>query len=179
MDATQSARSHARATGAVYLSYFVVAIVAVLLMSRKVAAGATVDALADALYAATTLLFYRLFRRVNAVLAVVATLFSLAGCTIDILDQFHSGPANLSPLVFFGPFCVLLGLLIVRSRFLPRWLGWPLTLVGLAWLAYLIPAVAQHAQAVIFPAGFLAEFALMLWLLIKGVNETRWQETQR
>jgi hypothetical protein len=175
----EAKRSHARATGAAYLSYFVVAIVAVLLMSRKIAGGPVVDALADVLYAATTLLFYRLFRRVDAVLAVVATLFSLAGCAIDILHQFHRGPANLSPLVFFGPFCVLLGILIVRSRFLPRWPGWPLIVAGLAWLAFLIPAVALRAEWAIFPVGFLAEFALMLWLVVKGVNEARWQEIQR
>jgi hypothetical protein len=47
---------------------------------------------------------------------------------------------------------------------------------GLGWLAYLNPEVAQHAQIVIFPVGFLAEFGLMLWLLLRGVDEARWRE---
>jgi hypothetical protein len=92
------------------------------------------------------------------------------------MSQLHFSHAGLSPLVFFGPFCVLLGVLILRSRFLPRWLGWPLIVAGLGWLAYLNPKVAQHASIVIFPVGFLAEFVLMLWLLVRGVDEARWRE---
>ena len=167
-------RSFARAAGLVYLGYFAAAIFGSILISRKMNAGVAVDCLSDVLYAATTLFFYRLFRPVNRVLALVATAFSLVGCTIDFLDQIDRGPAGLSPLLFFGPFCILLGLLILRSGFLPRWLGWPLIVAGVGWLAFLIPAVALHAKVVIFPLGFLAELALMLWLLIKGVDETRW-----
>jgi hypothetical protein len=29
---------------------------------------------------------------------------------------------------------------------------------------------------VIFPVGFLAEFMLMLWFLLRGVDEARWRE---
>lgn len=167
-------RSFAREAGLVYLGYFAAAIFGTILVSRKMSAGVAVVCLADVLYAATTLFFYRLFRPVNGVLALVATALGLSGCTVDILDQVNRGPASLSPLLFFGPFCMLLGLLILRSEFLPHWLGWPLIAAGVGWLAFLIPAVALHAKVVIFPLGFLAELALMLWLLIKGVDETRW-----
>lgn len=167
-------RSFARAAGVVYLGYFATAIFASVLVSWKINAAAAVACLADVLYAVTSLLFYRLFRPVNGMLALVATVFSLLGCAVDILDQIHRAPAGLSPLLFFGPFCVLLGLLILRSEFLPRWLGWPLIVAGLGWLAFLIPAVALHAKVVIFPLGFLAELVLMLWLLIMGVDEARW-----
>lgn len=167
-------RSFARAAGVVYLGYFAAAIFGSVLVSRQINAGVAVACLADVLYAVTSLLFYRLFRPVNGILAVVATVFSLLGCAADILDQINRAPPGLSPLLFFGPFCVLLGLLILRSEFLPRWLGWPLIVAGAGWLAFLIPVVATHARVVIFPLGFLAELALMLWLLIKGVNEARW-----
>jgi hypothetical protein len=167
-------RSFARAAGVVYLGYFAAAIFGSVLVSRKMNAGVAVTCLADVLYAVTSLLFYRLFRPVSGILALVATVFSLSGCAADILDQINRAPAGLSPLLFFGPFCVLLGLLILRSEFLPRWLGWPLIVAGVGWLAFLIPAVATHARVVIFPLGFLAELVLMLWLLIKGVNEARW-----
>jgi hypothetical protein len=134
------------------------------------------NGLAPALYATVTILLYRLFRSTHPLLALVAALCSLAGCVNDGLHHLHRGLASLSSLVFFGPFCVLLGMLILQSRFLPLWLGWPLIVAGLGWLAFLIPAVARHAQAVIFPVGFLAEFLLMLWLLLRGVDEARWRE---
>jgi hypothetical protein len=178
IETTQQAhrRSHARATGVVYLSYFATAILGLFLSSHKLPAGVVLNGLASMLYAAVTILLYRLFRRAQPLLALAAVLCSLAGCVTDGLHQLHYSFPALSPLVFFGPFCVLLGVLILRSRFLPRWLGWPLIVAGLGWLAYLNPEVAQHAQIVIFPVGFLAEFALMLWLLLRGVDEASWRE---
>ncbi len=182
IETTQRAqlRSHARATGVVYLTYFATAILGMFLSSRKVSAGAMMAWPADALYVTLTILLYRLFRPAQPLLALAATLCSLAGCITDGLHQLHTtGISGQSPLLFFGPFCVLLGMLILRSRFLPRWLGWPLIVAGLAWLAYLNPEVERHAKLVIFPLGFVAEFELMLWLLLRGVDEARWREQGR
>lgn len=170
-------RSRARAAGTVYLGYFVAAILGSILESRKMAGGVAVNALSDVLYATMTILLWRILRPVSGLLATIAALLSLAGCITDLLHQIHRGPAGLDALVFFGPFCVLLGVLIWRARFLPRWLGSPLMLAGAGWLAYLIPAVAHHAKSIIFPVGFLAELALMLWLLVKGVDEDRWRNS--
>jgi hypothetical protein len=169
-------RSHARATGLVYLSYFATAILGLFLNSRKLPAGTVLNGLATLLYAMVTILLYRLFRSGQPLLALSAVLCGLAGCVNDVLHQLHHGVADLSSLVFFGPFCVLLGILILRPGFLPRWIGWPLIAAGLGWLAYLNPEVAQHAKVVIFPIGFLAEFEFMLWLLLRGVDEARWRE---
>jgi hypothetical protein len=168
-DAAQPAPSYARVTGVVYLTYFVAAILGTLMLN----VGSM--CFADLLYAVVTLLLYRLFRRVQPVVAAAATLLSLTGCTVDVLHQLHRGPTALSPLLFFGPFCVLLGVLIVRSRLLPRVLGWLTVLAGAGWLLFLIPGVALHGKMVILPLGFLAEFLLMLWLLVKGVDEERWR----
>jgi hypothetical protein len=178
IEATQQAqrRSHARATGVVYLSYFATTILGLFLTSRKLPAGVVLNGLATLLYATVTILLYRLFRPTQPLLALAATICGLAGCVTDGLHQLHFGFPGVSPLVFFGPFCVLLGVLILRSRFLPHWLGWPLIVAGLGWLAYLNPEVAQHASIVIFPVGFLAEFGLMLWLLLRGVDEAHWRE---
>jgi Domain of unknown function (DUF4386) len=181
-ETTQQAQrwSHARMTGVVYLSYFAASIAGLVLVSCKFPAGVVVNGLAGVLYAAVTVLLYRLFRFARPLLALAAALCGLAGCVIDGLHQLHYGfAAELSPLVFFGPFCVLLGVLILRSSFLPHWLGWPLIVAGIGWLAYLIPAVALHAQIVIFPVGFVAEFLLMLWLLLRGVDEARWRDSRR
>jgi hypothetical protein len=179
IETTQQAhpRSHVHAIGVVYLSYFATAILGLFLSSRKLPAGAMMAWPADVLYATLAILLYRLFRPAQPLLALVATVCSLAGCVTDGLHQLHTtGISGQSPLLFFGPFCVLLGVLILRSRFLPRWLGWPLIVAGLGWLAYLNPEVAQHASIVIFPVGFLAEFMLMLWFLLRGVDEARWRE---
>lgn len=117
--------SLARATGAVYLTYFVVAILGLLLAKRKIPAGDVLNGFAPILYATVTILLYLLFRPAQPRLALAAALCSLAGCVNDGLRHLHYGPASLSSLVFFGPFCVLLGIQILRSQFLPRWLVGP------------------------------------------------------
>jgi hypothetical protein len=178
-EAAQPEPSYARVTGAFYYIYFVAAILGTLTLSGGDPAYTGAVCFADVLYAVVTLLLYRLFRRGQPVLAVVAALFSLTGCTVDILHQLHRGSAALNPLVFFGLFCLLLGVVVVRSRLLPRVLGWLTSLAGAGWLAYLIPAVARHAKLVVIPFGFLAELALMLWLLVKGVDEKQWRDPAR
>ncbi len=167
-------RSFARATGIVYLVYFIAAISGLLIVHWKMAPEIVANSVSNVLYAATTLLLYRLLRRRDGLLALVAAAFSLLGCATDALEQFHIVTARVNPLFFFGVFCILLGVLILRSRFLPRWLGWPLVAAGVGWLVFLIPAVGPHGKFLIFPLGFVAEFELMLWLVIKGVDEPRW-----
>ena len=79
-------------------------------------------------------------------------------------------------LVFFGLFDILIGYLIWRSTFMPRILGAPMALAGLLWLIFLAPPLANHYLTYIEVPGFLAEVALMLWLLVMGVNSQRWNE---
>jgi Domain of unknown function (DUF4386) len=167
----------ARMTGGVYLLYFLTAMLGELLLSRKlVVYGDAVNLIADACYVAVTLLFYELFKPVNKGVSLVAALFSLVGCAIAILDLFHLAPSQLSPLLFFGPYCLLLGYLIFRSTFLPRILGVLMVLAGVGWLIFLLPSVAHHLSRYIEGLGILAEGLLMLWLLVKGVNISRWKE---
>jgi hypothetical protein len=70
----------------------------------------------------------------------------------------------------------LIGWLILRSTFLPRILGALLVMAGVGWLAYLSPAIAKALASWIKGLGILAEGSLMIWLVVKGVNERRWQE---
>jgi hypothetical protein len=79
-------------------------------------------------------------------------------------------------LVFFGFFDLLIGCLILRSTFLPRFLGALMALAGLGWLIFLFPPLANSLSHYILPLGFLAELLLLLWLLVKGVNIQRWKE---
>jgi hypothetical protein len=84
-------------------------------------------------------------------------------------------PFKISALVFFGPYCLLLGYLIFRSTFLPRILGVLMALAGVGWLIFLTP-LASHMSTALKVIGFLAEASLMLWLTAMGVNVQRWKE---
>jgi hypothetical protein len=166
-----------RTTGVVYLLYFLTAILGEFLLSRKfIVYGDIVNLIANACYVAVTLLFYELFKSLNKGLSLVAALFSLVGCAIATLDLFHVVPSHVSPLLFFGPYCLLLGYLILRSTFLPRILGVPLVLAGLGWLAFLSATLAHSLGTYLKILGILAEGLLMLWLLVRGVNVPRWKE---
>lgn len=82
---------------------------------------------------------------------------------------------NIS-LMFFGYFCLLIGYLIFRSTFLPSILGILYALAGLGYLTYLVPPLADYLYPFnLVPAAF-GEPALILWLLIVGVNVQRWKQ---
>ena len=166
----------ARITGVVYLLYFLTAVSAEVLVGRgRLVLYDAVTLVADAFYIAVTLLFYYMFKPVNRSLSLLAAIFSLAGCVNEVLRLFHLAPYKINSLVFFGPYCLLIGYLIFRSTFLPRILGVLMALAGLGWLIFLSP-LASHLSTYLKILGFLAEASLMLWLLIKGVNEQRWKE---
>jgi Domain of unknown function (DUF4386) len=84
-------------------------------------------------------------------------------------------------LVFFGCQCMVLGVLIFRSGYLPKILGVLMQIAGLCYLVnsfalFLSPGVA----ALIFPAimipAFIGESSLCLWFIIRGVNLPKWKE---
>jgi hypothetical protein len=167
---------NARMTGVVYLLYFLTAIPAQFLIGRKfVFYGNATNLIATALYVVLTLLFYGMFKPVNRILSLLAALFSLAGCIVMTLNLFlPSFP--ISSLLFFGPYCLLIGYLIIRSSFLPRILGLLMALAGLGWVAFLFPTVAHSLTLYIEVFGIFAETSLMLWLLVMGVDVQRWKE---
>src|SRR6266516_117649 len=71
--------------------------------------------------------------------------------------------------VLFACFELVTGYLILRSTFLPRWLGWWWIAGGVAWLTFLWPPLATSIWPLLI-AGGAAEVALPVWLLVKGVN---------
>jgi hypothetical protein len=75
--------------------------------------------------------------------------------------------------ILWGLWLFPLGILVYRSRFLPRFLGVWLIVNGIAYLiisltGLLLPQY-ERAFNLAFPA-LLGEVAFMLWLLIKGAN---------
>jgi hypothetical protein len=78
-------------------------------------------------------------------------------------------------LLFFSAFCAAIGVLILRSRLLPRAIG---TLMLLAGICYLVsslttlvaPALAGLLLPWILLPCFVGEASLATWLLVKGVD---------
>lgn len=168
-----------RVTGLVYLLYFLTAMLSTTLHGPKLAFyGQTLNVISIACYVAVTLLFYVMFKPVNKSLSLIAALFGLAGCATQALSNFHLIPSNVSPLIFFGPFNILIGYLIVRSTFLPWILGALMVLSGVGWLVYLVPSVASHFSLYIEILGIAAEGLLMLWLLVFGVSSRTTRRTR-
>ena len=76
--------------------------------------------------------------------------------------------------IFWGLWLFPLGVLVYRSRFLPRFLGVWLVFAGIAWViqsltGLLLPQYEDKVDAYSQPA-VLGEVAFMLWLAIKGAK---------
>ena len=105
----------------------------------------------------------------------------LAGMEPDQLHAMAYAQARLFAygfgisLVFFGVFCIVAGVLIHRSRFLPRTLGVMMVIAGICYLVnsfalLLAPAMASLLFPYILMPCLLAELSLALWLLVKGIK---------
>lgn len=103
--------------------------------------------------------------------------------TPDYLTAFGSGPLHAQVklllgtfrddwsmgLVLFGIHLALLGYLIYRSGYMPRWLGVLLVVDGLAWVCdSLHPYLYPNANLKYLFIAYFGEIFLMLWLLIRG-----------
>ena len=90
------------------------------------------------------------------------------------LDLHQAG--YLIAQVFFGLWLLPLGLLIYRSGFLPKFIG---VLLMLATAGYVVDVatffLAPGFGLVLSEFTFVGELALMLWLLVMGVNVGRWE----
>src|SRR5712691_3746474 len=84
------------------------------------------------------------------------------------------GQGNVINEIFWGLWLFPFGVLVMRSRFLPRILGVWLILNGFAYVVLsftglLLPQYQDVAFRIAFPI-LLGELAITLWLLIKGAK---------
>jgi len=79
--------------------------------------------------------------------------------------------------VLFACFELVTGFLILQSTFLPRWLGWWWVAGGIAWLTFLWQPLAMSIWPLLI-AGGAAELGLPVWLLVKGVDTSKWRALQ-
>jgi hypothetical protein len=82
-------------------------------------------------------------------------------------------------LVFFGLYLLLVGILILKSTFLPRVLGVLMGLAGLSYVLFLSPELVRSLQPYILVFPGVGQISLCLWLLVMGVNAPRWKEQER
>jgi hypothetical protein len=159
-------------------------------------------------YLALTAILYRLLAPVDSTISLIAAFFSVAGCAVwmanvardmspfvfrDVLTSANAEPTRsivfallrlrpetlLSGMVCFGAQCLLVGLLIVRSSFLPKALGALLALGGAGYLLstsahFLWPPLAIALRGYGFLPGEAGEALLGLWLAVVGLNTAKW-----
>lgn len=95
---------------------------------------------------------------------------------LSSLDTFATG--FLLALVFFGVHLLVLGVLLYRSRYVPRALGVLLVAGGAGYIADSLANlfVADYgglASAVVLAPAAIGELGLAAWLLVKGVKVRR------
>ncbi len=95
------------------------------------------------------------------------------------LEAFNSG--WLVGLVFFGVHLLVLGYLIIKSGYVPRFIGYLLLLAGGGYLAdsfaqFLMANYEDYANVfvlIVVVPGVIGELSLTIWLLIKGIKRRR------
>jgi Domain of unknown function (DUF4386) len=167
-----SPRSRARLAGGLWLLSFLVAA-----FSETFAHGPL--NIAGGLVAVSgmvvvTLILYGIFKPVSRSLSWLAAFCSFLGLGFE---AFRWQPLGMNfAIVFSGCYCLLIGYLIFRSTFLPRYLGALMAVAGLGWMTYLSKPFANYLSPYNLAVGLFAEVMVMLWLLVIGLNTQKWSE---
>jgi hypothetical protein len=170
--AEASPRLRARTAGGLYLlGLLTAAITEVFVRGWLNIAGGL---LAVLIMAAMTLILYDIFKPVDRRLSLLAAAFSFVGLAFEATRSQPEG-VNIA-VVFNGFYCLVLGYLILRASFLPRFLGALIAVSGLGWLTFVSPSLAELLSPYNLATGVLGEALVMLWLLAMGVHVQHWKE---
>jgi hypothetical protein len=110
-----------------------------------------------------------------------AYLHAFTPAQLDVLAltalRLHARGYALS-MIFFGCYCILIGVLILRSTFMPRIIGVLMALAGLSAIATTVGIFLAIDLPDTGLLGLLGEGSLALWLLLFGVNAPKWKMAQ-
>jgi hypothetical protein len=102
--------------------------------------------------------------------------------TLSLLSLNIQAQGYAVGLVFFGFYCLIIAYVIYNSKMLPKFLG---ILYAISGLGYLINSFAMFLSKgfanplfiyLVIPI-FIGELSLCLWLLIKGVDTSKLNQT--
>ncbi|CAD0007079.1 DUF4386 domain-containing protein [Flavobacterium chungangense] len=81
-------------------------------------------------------------------------------------------------LIFFGFVCLIEGYLIYKSGYFPKIFGVLMTIAGFCYLinSFALILLPQLSSILLLMPCLIAELALSLWLIFKGVNLPVWKE---
>jgi hypothetical protein len=165
----------ARIAGAFYLASFVFGILGEKFVHGRLSFPFGIVAVLC--NAVMTLVICDILKTLNRNLTLLAALFNGIGLTLEALRW---NPLGVDvAMVFHGLYCLAIGTIVFKSRFLPRVLGVLMALAGLVWVIYISPSLARHLFPYNIAAGLFGESSLMLWILVMGVNVERWNERAR
>jgi len=109
----------------------------------------------------------------DAQLASAFTAAQLQSATMLGLSLYNK--AFLISFPLFAMFEMITGYLILKSTFLPRWLGVWWLVGATAWLIFLWPPLAAAVPRYIIILGATNELGFAIWLIVKGGQRSRWQ----
>jgi hypothetical protein len=134
---------------------------------------------------ALTLILYVLLRSVDANVALGAAFFRLLGTATYATGEIGYFAGSEKALVaggdlsimFYGIGTGVLGILMFRSGYLPKWLGALVAIGGLGFIArsFAVLLLDGYPTTWLVLPMVIALLALALWLLIAGVSTRAWE----
>jgi hypothetical protein len=169
-----SPRLEARVTGVLYLSSMVLGVLGGVLISHKMQIlGDRSNLAAGVIYTGVTVLLWDLFRPAGERLSAAVAIFSLVA---NWLPESWYEMAHTSITLYFGTYCILIGCLILRSLFIPKYVGLFMVFAGACWLTTNWPWLANMLSPYNQLGGLIGEAVLSGYLIVRGMNERKWRE---
>ena len=190
---TKTKKQYARIAGLLYLVFILLGFASIALISSDVSipndASLNVGLILSASMAARlgyaisligyicflllSNLLYRVFEATDKGLAQLMVVFVAVGTAI-VFTGIQSG--EMIAALFWGLWLLPLGLLIIKSGFMPKILAWLLFIACFSHVAnflvfFILPDYSTSFDMVLSSLALVGEVPLMLWLLIKGVTE--------
>ena len=95
----------------------------------------------------------------------------------------RDGPEFSIAMVYFGCQVAAIGVLILRSGFVPRIIGALMVAGGSSYVItsfakFVSPALGAQLSPFVIPIAFLGEGTVTLWLLFKGIDVQKWRSLE-